>query len=88
MTEINIMKIYVLFAQRKCRYDGEYAPEALEVIDEFGMDENPEFLRIKQEEYKNTNEFDSVVIIPINVLDADIDARLGLNQPPVIGRVG
>ena len=81
------MKIYVLFAQRKCRYNGEYAPEALEVIDEFGMDENPEFLRLKQKEYENTKEFDSVVIIPIAVSNADIDSRLGLNQPPVIGLI-
>jgi hypothetical protein len=81
------MKIYVLFAQRKCRYNGEYAPEALEVIDAFGMDENPEFLRLKQKEYENTKEFDSVVIIPIAVSNADIDSRLGLNQPPVIGLI-
>lgn len=80
------MKIYVIFAQRKCRYDGEYAPEALDVMSEFGMDENPEYLANKADEYIRSNEFVSVTIIPINVLDSDIDLRLGLNKSPIIGK--
>lgn len=85
--EINQMKIYVIFAQRKCRYSGEYAPEALDVISEFGMDENPDYLENKKDEYIRSKEFVSVAIIPINVSDKDIDQRLGINQPPVTGIV-
>ena len=81
------MKIYVIFAQRKCRYEGEYAPEALDIISEFGMDENPDYLENKRGEYIRSNEFVSVAIIPISVSDKDIDQRLGINQPPIAGVV-
>lgn len=80
------MKIYVIFAQRKCRYDGEYAPEALDVMSEFGMEENPEYLENKTKEYISNNEFVSVAIIPIYISDKDIDQRLGLDQSPITGR--
>ena len=36
------MKLFILFGQRKQRYDGEYAPEALLCWDEFSVDANPE----------------------------------------------
>lgn len=36
------MDLFILFIQRKESYEGEYAPEALVVWDEFAMDENPE----------------------------------------------
>jgi hypothetical protein len=36
------MDIHILFIQRKESYEGEYAPEALVVWDEFAMEENPE----------------------------------------------
>ncbi len=38
------MKLYVLFGQRKCTYDGQYAPEALAIADEWTMDENPQYI--------------------------------------------
>lgn len=83
--EIKKMKIYVVFGQRKCRYLGEYAPEALDVMDEFGMDENPEYLENKKREYILSNEFDAVSIIPIEVSRKEIEQRLGVNQSPIEG---
>ena len=38
------MEIRCLFAQRHCDYDGEYAPELLAAIDEYGDDDNPSYL--------------------------------------------
>lgn len=38
------MKLYILFGQRKCTYDGQYAPEALAIADEWTMDENPDYI--------------------------------------------
>jgi len=35
------MKIFLLYAQRKQRYEGEFLPELLEAIDEGITDENP-----------------------------------------------
>lgn len=73
------MLLYVLMGQRKCRYDGEYAPEALETISEFGHDENPDFLNEKLTEYTNTNEFDAVRVIRLRVSDAALDAALSIH---------
>lgn len=78
----NYMNIYVLFAQGK--YEGCY-PEALDVISEIGMDENPDYLENKKAEYIRSNDYVSVAIIPINISNKDIDQRLGLNQPPITG---
>ena len=36
------MRLSILFGQRKEHYEGEYAPEALLVWDEYARDENPE----------------------------------------------
>lgn len=36
------MKLYIMFGQRKERYEYEYAPEALMVWDEYSIDENSE----------------------------------------------
>lgn len=38
------MKIIVLFAQRKCAYPGQYAPELLAAIDEYGNFDNPAYM--------------------------------------------
>ncbi len=38
------MDFLILVGQRKERYEGEYLPEALQVIDANGNDENPDFL--------------------------------------------
>ncbi len=38
------MKIYCLFIQRKCAYEGQHAPELYDAIDEFINDENPGYL--------------------------------------------
>lgn len=61
------MKIMILMGQRKERYEGEYAPEALECINEFGHDENPEFMRDKLREYQNTGEFDSLSVVAVEI---------------------
>ena len=36
------MRIHILFAQRKCSYPGEYAPEVLTAWDENAVEENAE----------------------------------------------
>jgi hypothetical protein len=70
------MDILVLFAQRKCRYNGEYAPEALEVISEHGNDENPDFMAEEYAKAVATGEFTSVQIIRMNIKDAVLDNAL------------
>lgn len=77
------MKILVLMGQRKCSYPGEYAPEALACINEYGHDENPEYLNDARKDELATNDFDSVEIITLSVPDAEIDRRLFPERAPV-----
>ena len=43
------MDIICLFAQRKCAYEGQYAPELLAAMDEYGNDDNPDYLNDEQD---------------------------------------
>ena len=62
------MKLYVLFAQRKESYEGEYAPEALECIDDVGNDDNPAWLISKMKDANNEDdEFVSAKIFEIEL---------------------
>lgn len=69
---VSPMKLYILFGQRIERYPGEYAPEALEVMDEYGMEENPEYLDDKMQEFSKTEEFESLAIVPLAVDQSSI----------------
>lgn len=59
------MKLFVLFAQRICSYDGEFAPEPMEVTDEYGVDEVPEYMEKKTAELIETGEFSAVKLIEV-----------------------
>jgi hypothetical protein len=61
------MILFVIFGQRKETYPGQYAPEALEVMDEYGMEDNPEWLEGKLDEHKKDTSFVNVEIIEINL---------------------
>ena len=74
------MKIKMIIAQRKCRYTGEYAPECLEAISEFGYDDYPEYLDNKLVEYRESKEFDSIEMITISIDNKDIDSALYPNK--------
>jgi hypothetical protein len=73
------MKFHILIAQRKCRYQGEYAPEALEVIDEYAMDENPEWYNSQFQKHIDSGDFCVLKTMTISVPDAEIDNIL---DPP------
>lgn len=61
------MKLYVLFAQRKCSYEGEFAPEALAVADEFSYDDNPDYLAGELANARQDAEFVGAEIIEVNL---------------------
>ena len=61
------MEIICLFAQRKCRYAGEYAPELLAAIDEYGDDYNPEYIDKAKEKADKENSFAFSKVITITV---------------------
>lgn len=81
------MKIYVLMGQRKERYPGEYAPEALECIHEYGHDDNPEYLAKAKALYDAEGEFENTAIIPLELSDAHIMKRLRPEATPIPAKV-
>lgn len=78
------MKLFVLFGQRKQRYDGEFGPEALVCWDEFCVDENPGGFEEACACHiaARGGEFSSTRVIEIRV-DGDKIAKL-LNKNPVV----
>lgn len=70
------MKLYVVMAQRKERYEGEYAPEALAVIAEYGNDDNPDYLRDEVAQSRASDEFTAVEIVALEVSDDALMAAL------------
>lgn len=81
------MKLYVLMGQRHEQYEGQYAPEALDIIDEYTYDENPKWIFDKKEIHENTDEFESVAIITLEVDTNDIMKRLRPDTQPLSTKV-
>lgn len=81
------MQLHVLMAQREEAYPGEYAPEALDVIDEIGHSDNPDFLERRAKEARETGEFESVAIITIEVDGDAVMAQLRPSHKPLVGRI-
>lgn len=81
------MKIHVLFAQRKGTYEGEYAPEVLDAMDEYSFEENAQHLEEKLDESVNGGEFESVKIIEIDVCGKSISNILTPKQNSICGKV-
>ena len=61
------MKLYILFGHRKERYEGEFAPEALEIMDEYNCDDNPSWLSEKLKEYEQSGDFDLLKIMTVHI---------------------
>ena len=75
------MILYVLFGQRECDYEEQYAPEALETCDEFTMDENPEWMERKAREVSENGEYSSHAIVEIGISkDGMLTIRDRLNK--------
>lgn len=70
------MILKVLFGQRIESYAGEYGSEALEIIDEYTEEENPDFLTNKLKEYQKQDIFESLAIVEIEVDENKINSFL------------
>jgi len=67
------MKLYVLFAQRVCSYPGEYAPEALEICDEYTMEVNSEWMQKEEQDIRDNDEFTSCAVIEVDISSAGLE---------------
>ena len=81
------MELLVVMAQRKERYEGEHAPEALAVITEYGDDDNPEYLQDMLSENRESDEFVAVEIVRLKVDDDALMAALFPNRRAIIAEV-
>lgn len=68
------MEIRCLFAQRKCSYEGQYAPELLAAIDEYGDEENPDYLNEEQKKAEKDNDLLFTKRITISISKEKFDA--------------
>lgn len=71
------MKLYVLFGQRKETYEGQFAPEALDVIDEYSMEDNTEYMdkSLAQQMEKYGDHFEGMAWFPI-VIEGDVEVTV------------
>lgn len=81
------MKLYVLFGQRPCRYEGEYAPEALAVADEFTEEDNPDYMRERVAIEQATGDFTALRVIAFNVDGAKIAEALSPKAPELTAEI-
>lgn len=84
------MKLSILFGQRSCSYEGELAPEAIRVADEWTMDDNPDWIQEQKAEAISWNEYESVGIVTIDIGPAGqqaISDRLNGTGPAITGTV-
>ena len=78
-------RLHILIGQRLCRYDGEYAPEALAVADGYTNDDNPDYLVNELTKQRASGEFEAVVVVVVEVpFEAIMDH---LRPKPVTGNV-
>lgn len=82
------MRVHVLFAQRVENYNGEFAPEALEIATEFQTDENEDLLGLLQDEHEPQvgKEFVAIKWVQFDVDAAKIRSLL-IGNPLITARL-
>ena len=67
------MKIICLFAQQKCDYEGQYAPDLRAAIDEYGNGDNPDYLNEEEEKLKKDSSIAFWRRITLEIDDTEFD---------------
>lgn len=70
------MDLFVLIGQRKEKYEGEYSPEALAVIDEHGDSENPDYMRDELRKQTESGDFSALTVLHLSVSSEAINKAL------------
>lgn len=83
------MILYVLFGQRQETYPGQHAPEALDILDEYGYEENGAWLHMQMESFRVSGDFIGLRIFEIDLGGEaqDIIRRQLVGFPVIQGRV-
>jgi hypothetical protein len=77
------MRVHILFGQRQQKYQGQYAPEALAVMDEYGYEENPTWIQDMFDSNKATGDFEALDIIVVEIPTYEIQKRLHPATEPI-----
>lgn len=82
------MKLFVLFGQRKESYEGEYAPEALLVWDEYMVDDNFEGYEkaVADEKNKSAGWMQTMRVVTLEV-NQDTIREMLIGEPIVKARI-
>lgn len=78
------MRIYCIFVQRACRYEGEYAPELFDACDWQTMEENGEWFESKLQEANkglSSGEFTKVITTEVEIDGKAFDALFAGPDP-------
>ena len=81
------MTIKCLFAQRIERYPGQFAPELLAAIDEYGNEDNPDYLTDEETKAKNSKDFTIIKRISVSVSDEDFQKVFCPEEKPIQGTI-
>lgn len=81
------MKVYILFGQRPCRYEGEYAPEALAVADEWTEEDNPGYMREQLATEQAKGDFAHLQIVQIALDGAKLMEVLTPKTPSIPAKI-
>jgi len=83
-----MMKIKVLFGLRKESYAGQYAPEALVVVDEFTDEENPDYFdEAARKSRSKYDEWMSFAVVEIGIDQEEVRRRCLNLQPTIPGTI-
>ena len=82
------MILKTLWIQRKCSYEGEFAPECLVAVDEYCYDDNPDWFdnKVEKELEINKSDTESYKIIDI-VVEQDQIAKLLSKNAVIKGEI-
>lgn len=84
---MSIYSVYILFGQRTCRYEGEYAPEVIAAADEFCHEDNPDYLNGEKEKADKTKEFDRTIIVQVDLPFDTVVAVVNPKPPSITGTI-
>jgi len=66
------MLLYVIFIQRDEEYEGQIGVEAVDIMDEYSYEDNPDYLNDKLKELQNQPDITKAELIPIEIKEAEI----------------
>lgn len=79
--------IKVLFIHRKETYSKQYAPEAVEIIDEWSEEDNLGYLENKKNEYLKQSDIVQATIINISLDREEIESKLYPKNEQIEGEI-